>query len=360
MNKTFKIVLRSLGIIVGLFVLYLVAVIGYAMLYDFDPPVSTTSEVDIASQNARTMAPDDSIITLLTWNIGFMGLGAESDFFYDGGEMVYMPEEIVNKNRDAILTQITQWQSEVDYFLLQEVDRDSKRSHYQDEYAAIGQQLSLFSASFGTNYQVDYIPIPILEPLGKVWSGVATYSRKQATESVRYSFKGNYDWPTYLFFLDRCFLLNRYPLDADRELVVINTHNSAYDDGSLKQKQMAQLKEVLLAEYAKGNAVIVGGDWNQFPPDYEGVEGFELKQSEREARYFVPNDYPAAGWQWAADRSIPTNRSLAAPLNPDTTSRYVIDYFLLSPNVSLVDVQGIDLGFQHSDHQAVKMTVSLQ
>ncbi|MEL7529712.1 MAG: endonuclease/exonuclease/phosphatase family protein [Bacteroidota bacterium] len=359
MNKTFKIVLRSLGILVGLFVIYLVAVIGYAMIYDFDPPASMVSEIETASQNARTLAPNDSTLTLLSWNIGFMGLGAESDFFYDGGEMVYMPEEIVNKNREGVLGQIAQWEDEIDFFLLQEVDRASKRSHYQDEYAAIGKELELFSASFGTNYRVDYIPIPLLEPLGKVWSGVATYSRKQAAEAIRYSFKGNYDWPTYLFFLDRCFLLNRYPLDTERDLVVINTHNSAYDDGSLKQQQMKQLKAVLLEEYAKGNAVIVGGDWNQFPPDFEGVAGFELKESERAARYFVPKDYPAAGWQWAADHRIPTNRSLAAPLNPDTTSRYVIDYFLLSPNVSLVQVEGMDLGFQYSDHQPVKITVAI-
>lgn len=359
MNKTLKIVLRSIGILVGLFLLYLVAVIGYAMIYDFDPPATTVSEIDTASQNARSLATNDSTITLLTWNIGFMGLGAESDFFYDGGEMVYMSEEVVNKNRDGVLTQLSQWQAEVDFFLLQEVDRDSKRSHHQNEYTAIGQELSLFNASFGTNYKVDYIPIPLTKPLGKVWSGVATYSQKQPSESIRYSFKGNYDWPTYLFFLDRCFLLNRYPLDGERDLVVINTHNSAYDDGSLKQQQMEQLKAVLLAEYAKGNAIIVGGDWNQFPPEFAGLPGFELKENEREARYFVPKDYPAAGWQWAADHSVPTNRSLAAPLNLDTTPRYVIDYFLLSPNVSLVEVEGINLDFQYSDHQAVKITVAL-
>ena len=33
----------------------------------------------------------------MTWNIGYGGLGAETDFFYDSGTMVTTPEEWVKK-----------------------------------------------------------------------------------------------------------------------------------------------------------------------------------------------------------------------------------------------------------------------
>ena len=45
--------------------------------------------------------------------------------------------------------------------------------------------------------------------------------------------------------LDRCFLVNRYPVSNGNELLMINTHNSAYDDGSLRKQQMDFLKDFL-------------------------------------------------------------------------------------------------------------------
>ena len=65
--------------------------------------------------------------------------------------------------------------------------------------------------------------------------------------------------------LDRCFLLSRLALPDGKELVLINTHNEAFDDGSQRNQQMAVLKELMLKEYEKGNYVITGGDWNLNP-----------------------------------------------------------------------------------------------
>ena len=38
----------------------------------------------------------------------------------------------------------------------------------------------------------------------------------------------------------------------------------------------------------------------------------------------------------------------------------VIDGFLLSPNVQLEEVEGLNLGFENSDHNPVKMTISMK
>ena len=77
--------------------------------------------------------------------------------------------------------------------------------------------------------------------------------------------------------LDRCFMVNRYPLENGKELLVINTHNEAFDPGEIRKAQMAYLKEFLLSEYAKGNYIIAGGDWNMSPPDFKPE--FTRKQS---------------------------------------------------------------------------------
>lgn len=346
---------RSLLLILLLVLLYLGGVIGYATFTDYQP--TTPEKVSIQHHSPHTLSNDS--LNLLIWNIGFTGLGEESDFFYDGGETVHMSEEIVRKNREGVLEWLKQQVPETDFLLLQEVDLHSTRSYEHNHVELISELFPDYEQAFARNYDVGFIPIPIFDPLGKILSGLSTWSKYQISSATRYPFEGNYDWPTYLFFLDRCFLTLRYPLSNGKELVLINTHNSAYDDGSLKQTQMAQMKKVLLEEYALGNYVVVGGDWNQFPPDFTGVGQFPQPRTEANANLFVSDSYPAADWTWGYDASIPTNRSLAAAFDADTTYRTVIDYFLVSPNIEILEVSGIDLGFQFSDHNPVHMRVRL-
>ncbi len=47
------------------------------------------------------------------------------------------------------------------------------------------------------------------------------------------------------------------------ELVLVNLHLEAYDDGEGKAAQTAQLAQLLQEERARGNYVIAGGDFNQ-------------------------------------------------------------------------------------------------
>lgn len=325
------------------------------MWTDYQP-----QEIEAVSiANNPTQSLDKDTLNLLIWNIGFAGLGEESDFFYDGGSMVHMSEEIVQKNLTGILEWLEGQGDQFDFFLFQEVDLRSTRSYQHNEVEQISAILPEYGQTFGKNYEVGFIPIPLTNPLGAVRSGISTWSKYAINSAHRHPFEGNYDWPTYLFFLDRCFLVCRYLLSDGHELVLINTHNSAYDDGTLKQTQMQQMKEVLLAEYAKGNYVIVGGDWNQFPPDFTGVPGFPQAQTSKNANLFVSDLYPSPDWQWAYDASIPTNRSLVAAFDSDTTHRTVLDFFLLSPNVEILQIQGEDLGFEYSDHNPVKLQVRL-
>ena len=354
MMKVLKKVFRVVLVMVLLLFLFLGGVIGYAMFTDYQPAYKEPAVIETVSGTPELTA--DSI-RLLIWNIGYAGLGKESDFFYDGGEHMRMSQELVEKNLEGIAKTLEPYKDQTDFFLLQEVDLGSRRSYYLNDAEKVSATLSGYSYAFGKNYDVRYIPIPLFNPMGRVLSGVATWSKYTPSESTRYNFEGNYDWPDYLFFLDRCFMLQRYSLPNQKELVLINTHNSAYDDGTLKAQQMAQLKAVLLEEYEKGHYVIVGGDWNQYPSGYAGVAGFPpISQLER---FYVPSNYPSAGWQWVYDPQVPTNRDLATAFKADSTPRGIIDYYLLSPNVEVMEVKGRDLGFQYSDHQPVELEVRL-
>ncbi|WNJ16249.1 endonuclease/exonuclease/phosphatase family protein [Pontibacter sp. G13] len=344
----------TLGIIL-LIILYVGGMIAWNHATDFQPPLETVVEATAGSERAVT-----DTLNLTIWNIGYGGLGQASDFFNDGGKSTRTTRANTRKNLDAIYQQVESWKNDQDFILLQEVDQSSKRSYLENEMAEMQKRMNGFSSAFAVNYQVAYVPVPFSDPLGGTLSGLLSLSKATPTQSTRFSFEGNYDWPTYLFFLDRCFLLQRFPVEGmDRELVVINTHNSAYDDGTLKAKQMAQLRTVLLEEYEAGNYVIVGGDWNQFPPDFEGFKGYEMPRTAENENLFVKADYPSADWTWAWDPTTPTNRDLAAPFDPVATHRQTLDFFLLSPNVELLEAQATDLQFGPSDHQPVSIRVAL-
>lgn len=346
--------IRLLLVLVLLPLLYVGGAIALAMLTDYQPAPREA----LVWTGGQAASPPDTL-RVLSWNLGYGGLGAGADFFYDGGETVRMPRDSVQAYMAGSLATLQGLNPGPDFLLLQEVDRASRRSYHTDMTARLAEALPAYGQAFAPNYDVTYIPIPLLNPMGGVLSGLLTMSPYRPDSATRHAFAGNYAWPTGLFFLDRCFLATRYPRPGG-DLLVINTHNSAFDDGSLRATQMEQLAVVLKAAYAKGMYIIVGGDWNQTPPGFAGIPGIPAPGWTAGGKFRVPAAYPDTGWQWVFDPRVPTNRSLVAAYDPDTTGRTVIDFFLVSPNVEPLAVRGIDLDFRHSDHQPVLLEVALK
>lgn len=346
-----KVLKMSLWIVLiasGLFGLFLL----FSTLNDYRPG----PESGVFSSSSPDPVPDSTTLTLVTWNIGYCGLDASMDFFYDGGEQVRPEKKAVKENLAGIKKELEAFGG-YDFILLQEVDQASKRSYRINEYDSIARQFASYHSVFGMNYRVWFVPVPLKSPMGAVRSGLQTLSSRTPAQVTRYSFPGNYSWPTRLYMLDRCFLVNRYPVEGGKELLVINTHNSAYDDGTLRKGQMAYLRSFLLDEYAKGNYVIAGGDWNQSPAGFEPL--FDPALFDRNDLTYIENGYPDPDWIWAFDASVPTNRRVITPYDPDSTPVTVIDQYLLSPNIAVEEVRGIPNGFRYSDHQPVILKVKL-
>ena len=141
--------------------------------------------------------------------------------------------------------------------------------------------------------------------------------------------------------------------------LVINNHNSAFDGGKLKSIEMSHLRKFLLSEYAKGNYIVAGGDWNQCPPDFD-PDKFKKKEDDHYFPVNISADYYPDGWRWVYDSDMPTNRKVTKAYNPSETFTTIIDYYLVSPNVEVEEVKGIDHDFAFSDHQAVFLQISLK
>ena len=340
--------------LIGLALLVFISLLIYLALMDYKP--EPLESVEQGGQSIES--PVDSNLYLMSWNIGYGGLFASQDFFYDGGEFVRPTKKTYEANEKATQSFFSGF-SHADFILLQEMDRHSKRSWWNDQVKEMHARLEgNFSYSFARNYDCKFVPAPYFGPyMGRVLGGLATFHKYTPSYAMRHDFPGSYSFPTNLAMLDRCFMVERFPAPGGKELVIINTHNSAYDDGSMKADEMAALKNFLTEEEETGNWIIVGGDWNQCPPGFD-----PLKFKKEEAEYSqtnIPADY-MPGWTWAYDGETPTNRKVSAPYNPDTTFTTVIDFFLLSPNVELRNVHGIDMGFKYSDHQPVEIEVTLR
>jgi len=295
---------------------------------------------------------------ILTWNIGYAGLGREMDFFYEGGKMVRPSSVLCNQYLENILNELKRADTS-DFIFLQEVDAYAKRTHYIDEVQAVQYNLSDYYSVFAVNYDVPFVPVPVREPMGRVKAGQMTLSRIAPYSAKRFALPGSYGWPKRLFLLDRCFIHTQFRLPSGKILSLINLHNSAFGDAAqARQKELTLLKKIMIMLYEKGHYVIAGGDWNQNPPRFnpslfvDGNKGYAFEH--------VPDTFCPIGWKWAFDNLNPTNRNVNESFIKGKTLTTLIDFFIVSPNVNVVSVRTVTNGFVNSDHQPVAIKVKLK
>ena len=352
MKKVLKAVLILLLIVVIAFGAFL----GFLTATEYKPADTETLEL-------RTLSPDaapvpDEELTILSWNIGYAGLGREQDFFMDGGSHARPGSaEIVNRYLDGIRSSISDQNAEL--VLLQEVDIDCARTYGIDETTALIRNTGVHAL----NYSCPFVPLPLppQTPMGKVHSGLFTTTDYAVSEAERIALPCPFSWPLSTANLKRCLLVSRLPVEgSDRELVLVNLHLEAYDDGEGKAAQTRQLMGLLQEEYEKGNYVIAGGDFNQAFPG-----SMELYPNNHPDLWEIPlleEDSLPEGFRYVSDLSTPSCRLLNQPYNPadmENTQHYVIDGFIVSPNITVTAVETLDLGFENSDHNPVLMTVNL-
>lgn len=354
--KTLNKLLFIIPFLAGLLVVMLATGLLLATLFDYRP--TDSKQLDLNKPTGKIKV-DKTSLTLMIWNIGYAGLGKEMDFFYDGGKQVRPSKErsfgYLEKTKTFLFENDT-----IDFILLQEVDRDSKRSYGYDQARLVSETLPYYNYTFAKNYDVPFVPVPVTNPMGKVFSGLMTLSKYDPLSFKRIQFPGNYSWPKSLFMLDRCFVIQQFMVADNKILTLINTHNSAFDDGTLRQMQMEMLKSFALSEHQKGNYVIIGGDWNQNPPGFDPEMISTGDVGTKNDLGNIPDDFMPFDWQWVYDKKVPTNRKADQLYMHGTTPVTTIDFFLVSPNLSINMIKAINLGFNVSDHNPVIMKVILE
>ena len=354
--RAVRVILKAVGIVLLAVVILAAGLIGYLSATEYRP--EDTQAADVQGEAARTLRTGEPL-QIVTWNIGYGALGDNADFFMDGGSGVKTADEArVLENLDGILEEIDRLKP--DLLLLQETDLGSDRSCRVDEAAYLRAALPGYAASFANNFKVAFLPYPI-PPLGRVDSGVLTLCAFPVRQAVRVQLPVPFSWPMRMANLKRCLLVERIALeDSDKELVLVNLHLEAYDDGAGKAAQTAMLLQILEEAAANGSYVIAGGDFNQIFSNAD-IDAFPAQEGKWQAGQIDAAEF-GPGWQLMMDASVPSCRSLDQPyLDADhgNFQYYLIDGFIFSSNVQVEQLRTVDCGFVCTDHNPVCARVTL-
>lgn len=341
----FSILRKYPMIVVCLFLgLVVFALSGCAIANRFYVP----PELEDAAVNRAGAADVTSVdeLKVVTWNVGYAGLGKESDFIFDLGEQRRpLSAALVTKNIDGISRQLEAL--DMDIFLLQEVAEPSWSTYGIDVLAAVRRALPNYDWTFGADVNTRFVPKP-----WNIQVGNAVFSRIRPSRAERRGLPLEPDFQLGVF--RKGYRMHIIGIDAERSWVIINIHLSTFDseEEDVRGKQVAELLAFAQKEFQSGNHVVIGGDWNlrlaenEFPNTTDERYKFWIRD--------FPEDVVPKGWSWAVDATTATVRTAYKPYVEGENYILTIDGFLVSPNVSVIDVAGIDLNFEHSDHNPVQ------
>lgn len=300
--------------------------------------------------------------TALTYNIGFGAYTPDFSFFMDGGESSWA------KSKESVLDTV-QGAGDLmaslrpDFALIEEIDLDATRSYHTDEYALLKECLPEDYTVFAQNYDSAFLFYPLNQPHGSSKSGLGLFSRYPVTEALRRSFPISTSWKKFLD-LDRCYSISRVPVEDGTELVIFTLHMSAYGNSDeIRKAQISMLCEDMEKEYAAGNYVLCGGDFNH-----------DLKASEENAGECESWAYPfprsmlpehisfAMDYLSEQEREALWDSARNADMEyvPGETYTVTLDGFLISDNIECSSYENVNTGYCYSDHDPVVMKFRLK
>lgn len=362
MKKMMKKILCFIGIVIGAAVLAFLVYLAYVLIsYHRIPDMQelAVDEPEEPAQNGDVLL--DTEYEIITYNVGFGAYSPDFTFFMDGGKSSRaFSEDAVNANITG--ASLTMQKAAPDFLIVEEVDLDSDRSYHVDENELFGQNFGGYYETFAVNYDSPYLFYPFTQPHGSSLSGIAFFSRFEITSSLRRSLPISTGF-SKLLDLDRCYSVNRIPVENGKELVIFAVHLSAYGNSdAVREGQLAMLQEDMDKEVQAGNYVICGGDFNH---DLKADESITEAES---WAYPLVRSKLGEGIRAAIDllseekkmALIDSTRNTDIPYEPGVSYTVTVDGFFISENVEMVEYETMDTGYAYSDHNPVRMRFYLK
>ncbi|UBV41510.1 endonuclease/exonuclease/phosphatase family protein [Deinococcus taeanensis] len=301
-------------------------------------------------------------VRVLSWNVQYLA-GRGYVFFYDtlagdgpdarptAASLARTLEEVVGVIREE----------RPDLVLLQEVDRDSRRTDRQDQLALIQARLGgVYPCSATTYYhRAAFVPHPKI--MGKVGLSLSALSRYRMSSATRYQLPRICGDPvTVAFNFKRAVLGVTLPVQGGKPLTAFQTHMDAFAQGcDTMGRQVAFVQDLLGRTPAPW---VMAGDFNLL-----GTRGAYDRLRARERAYFNPRteltplmeryaSFPSRAQIDSGDTRFITHfPNDPAVGKPDRT----IDYFFYSPGLKRAQERVRQDEPKISDHYAMLTTLTL-
>ena len=300
-----------------------------------------------ASGGVPALPPANPTLTVMTWNIGFAGLGKDADLIADNGKSLRaLGAGDIALAAEKIADRLAGTRADV--ICLQE----NAEAGFLTRGVPVRRLIDTALSNRQNHYWCDMKTVAV-PPLLKIDHGMSVHSGIDLEQCLAETFPQ--DDVYHLGVLKKHYgaLICRSRIEgSDREWVIFNVHLSAFDeDGAARQQQFGRLMELATAEYAKQNFVVIAGDWNMRLAPTEFPHQADRKQASWMIEF--PVEMLPKGWQLAVDQGAPSVRSLNEPYTAGRNFRTIVDGFVHSPNVTLEEVRTADLEFELSDHNPV-------
>lgn len=315
--------------------------------------VSNSSGVADPRDLVANLSASDAIagdtLEILDWNLGYGGLGKGSDFVADGGTHTFPPSRAAVEGNVAAIGALLEQRTE-DVVIVEEIARGGPVNYWVDLKARVDTALAGRNSVFFADFKTRLMPWPL-----RMEHGQAIYSRPriEAPDVVALPAEDS-----GIFGVRRRYasVVARLPMANGPGWTIASVHLAAFDaDAAVRTRQLHEVLAWAQREYASGRHVVLGGDWN-----FQLAEtNFPYTTEERFLFWLFPFPHDALpeGWRIAADPSTPSVRTNERPYRPGENYTTVIDGFIVSPNVAIESVEGINLDFEHTDHQPVRVRV---
>ncbi len=357
-------------ILAGLLIVCVICIAGYIIYMQMNYYRIEDHTALETGNNQEQILKAGETYKAVTCNIGFGAYGPDYSFFMDTGEMEdgtrtagkygkAISKESVETNTEKAAEELEKLNA--DFMLLQEVDVDADRSYHINQKETLMERFGDYGNVFANNFHSAYLFYPFSDPHGAVEAGLLNFSRYEIAEAERRSYPVDNSFVTKFTDLDRCFSVMRLPVEGGKQLVLVNNHMSAYDEGGLiRAQQLELLNSVMGEEYEAGNYVIVGGDFNHALGEAV-AEGFPSKQKFPAWVSILTQKEMAEGIrivQAENELEVPTCRGADIPYTKGVNFTTVVDGFLVSDNVKAT-AENVDTDFGYSDHNPVLLRFEL-
>ncbi len=334
---------------------FLVVNAGVTVFTAYSP--KDTEQLSLVGEQQRKKLSSEKI-KILTFNTGHGSLGEESDNKNEGGAGKRQSADVILKNTRGISEIVNL--SSADAVLLQDVDVDSYRSRYVDQfsyYLGNGSYIGAFAKDYSTR------STSLLPPFKKVEAGLLTLSRKSVSSAERVSLPVGYSGLTAALNQKSAMLVTRFDIeDSDKKLVLINFELDAYTSDQNRERQINAVIEYAEKAAENGDYVVAGGSFYSVLDDTD--DRYPLNDRNR----WEPDEFDSStlksGWMLYYDASVPTARILNEPYDSSQTYEerqvYVGDGFIVSPNIEVEMVVTVDQQFRYSYHNPVLLEISLK